>query len=140
MRFWLLASMVAAAGAVVLAAVGLHLQLRSFRERYPVISSEADMLVFKRLASFQMYVSLVALYLIWVPLLIWIVGKFVFGQLTWLDGLLFVILPFVTQFALMVAGRGTAKGVRSTPAATESLTAERDRVADVWVNKDFPEW
>ena len=140
MRLWLVASMVAAAGAVILAMIVLYFPLRSFREKYPLLRNENDMLAFKRLASVQMYVSLAALYLAWVPLLIWIVGKFVLGQLTWLDGLLFVILPFVTQFTLAAAAVGTAKAVRSTPAAHETLTAERDRVVNVWVNKNYPEW
>ena len=140
MRFWLVASMVAAAATVVLAIVALYLPLRSFREKYLVIRNEPDMLAFKRLASFQMYVTLAALYLTWVPLLIWIVGKFVLGHLTWLDGLLFVILPFVIQMALSATAIGTANAVRSTPVADEALTAERDRVVDVWVNKLYPEW
>ena len=140
MRFWLVASMIVAAGAVILAMIVLYFPLRSFRAKYPVIRSDVDMLAFKRLASFQMYVSLAALYLTWVPLLIWIVGKFVLGHLTWLDGLLFVILPFVIQFVLSGAAIGTAKAVRSTPAEGPTLTAERDRVVDVWVNKKYPEW
>ena len=140
MRFWLVTSMIAAAGAVVLAMIGLYFPLRGFREKHPEIRGDADMLAFKRLASVQMYVSLAALYLAWVPLLIWVVGKFVLGRLTWLDGLLFVVLPFVIQFALSAAAIGTAKAVRSTPAATEGLSAERDRVVDVWVNKKYPEW
>ena len=140
MRFWLVTSMVAAAGAVALAMIGLYFPLRSFREKHPEIRGDADMLAFKRLASVQMYVSLAALYLTWVPLLIWIVGKFVLGRLTWLDGLLFVVLPFVIQFALSAVAVGTAEAVRRTPAATDTLTAERDRVVDVWVNKKYPEW
>ena len=140
MRFWLVASMVAAAGAVILAMIVLYFPLGSFREKYPLLRNETDMVAFKRLASFQMYVSLAALYLTWVPLFIWIVGKFVLGQLTWLDGLLFVILPFIVQFALSAAAIGTAKAVRSTPAADQTLTAERDRIVDVWVNKKYPEW
>jgi len=140
MRFWLITSMAAAAGAVVVAMIVLYLPLRSFRRKYPMLRDEADMSAFRRLASLQMYVSLAALYLTWVPLVIWIVGKFVLGQLTWLDGLLFVVLPFVAQFALSAAAIGTARAVRSTPAADERLTAERDRVVDVWVNKNYPEW
>ena len=118
----------------------LYFPLRSFREKHPEIRGDADMLAYKRLASVQMYVSLAALYLAWVPLLVWIVGKFALGRLTWLDGLLFVVLPFVIQFALSAAAIGTANAVRSTPAATESLSAERDRVVGVWVNKKYPEW
>ena len=132
--------MVAAAATVVLAMVGLYFPLRRFREKYLIIRNESDMLAFKRLASFQMYVTLGTLYLTWVPLLIWIVGKFVLGHLTWLDGLLFVILPFAIQMALSATAIGTANAVRSTPVADEALTAERDRVADVWVNKLYPEW
>lgn len=140
MRFWLVTSMVAAAGAVVAAMIVMYFPLRSFRQKHPVLRSGADVSAFKRLASSQMYVSLGALYLTWVPLVIWLVGKFVLGRLTWLDGLLFVVLPFVVQFALAAAAVGTAEAVRSTPAADEALTAQRDRVADVWVNKKYPEW
>jgi len=140
MRFALVLSMATAAGAVVVAMIVLYFPLRSFRQKYKVLRNEADMLAFKRLASFQMYVSLVALYLTWVPLVLWLVGKFGLGQLTWLDGLLFVILPLVVQFAISAGAIGTARELRCTPAGDENLTAERDRVVDVWVNKKYPEW
>lgn len=140
MRFWLIALMLATGLGVVLLMVALYIPLRSFRQKHPVLRNEADMSAFKRLASFQMYGSLTALYLMWAPLVIWLLGKFVVGHLTWMDGFLFVIVPFIVQFAVSGAAIGTAKAVRSTPAANETLTAERDRVVDVWVNKKYPEW
>jgi hypothetical protein len=49
-------------------------------------------------------------------------------------------VPFFVQFAVAGAAVGIAKAVRTTPAADDKLTAERDRVAHVWVHKAFPEW
>jgi len=140
MRFWLLASMIIAAAAVLLAMIVLLFALWRFRQKHAILRDQADMAAFKRLASSQMYVSLISLKLTWVPLAIWIVGRFVLRQLTWLDGLLFVAIPFALQIALSAAFVGLARAVRRTPAGDEQLTAERDRVADVWVNKNLPEW
>ena len=140
MRLWLVSSMIVVAGAILLAMIVLQFSLWRFRRTHTIVRDQADMTAFKRLASSQMYVSLIALKLTWVPLLVWLVGHFVLRQLTWLDGLLFVAIPFALQFALAAAFVGLARAVRRTPAADEQLTAERDRVADVWVNKDFPEW
>jgi hypothetical protein len=132
--------MTAAAGAVVASMIVLYFPLRSFRRNRPLLRDEADMSAFRRLASVQMYVSWAALRLTWVPLVIWLVGKFALGALNWWDGLLFVVLPFFVQLAVAAGAVGTAKAVRSTPAADDRLAAERDRVVEVWVNKDFPEW
>jgi hypothetical protein len=140
MRFWLITTMAAAAATVIGSMIACYFRLRSFQGKFPLIRDEADMSAFKRLASTQMYVSWASLWLAWVPLVVWLVGKFVVGVLNWRDGLLFVVLPFFVQLAVAYAGVGTAKAVRRTPATDERLAAERDRVADVWVNKDFPEW
>jgi hypothetical protein len=140
MRFWLVISMVAAAVAVVVAMVTLYFPLRRFRRTHPILRDDADMAAFRRLVSVQMYVSLAGFYLTWVPLVVWLVGHFVLGQLSWLDGLLFVVLPFAVQLAVSAGMVGTARAVRRTPAADKRLTAERDRVADVWVNNSFPDW
>jgi membrane protein required for beta-lactamase induction len=140
MRSWLVAAMIAAAGTVIALMIVLYFPLRSFRRKHPVLRDEADMSAFKRLASLQMYSALPALYLTRVPLVVWLVGKFALGHLTWLDGLLFVVLPFFVQSAIAAGAIGTAEAVRSTPAANEALTAERDRVVDVWINKKLPQW
>ncbi len=98
------------------------------------------MAAFKRLASSQMYVSLISGYLLWIPLITWIFGKFLLGQLTWLDGLLFVVLPFAVQVLISSYMIGAARAVRSTPTTSKALDAERDWVVDVWLNKKLPEW
>lgn len=140
MRFWLVTIMAGAVAIVLASVVVLFFQLWSFGRKYPLLRDDADMVAFKRLASTQMYVSWAALWLTWVPLVVWVVGKFVLGVLTWWDGLVFVVLPFVLEFAAAGAAVGTAKAVRRTPAADARLTAEREQVADVWVKKNFPEW
>jgi hypothetical protein len=140
MRIWLIGTMIAGAATVLAAMLGCYLQLVHFGKRYPTLSSDADILAFKRLATIQMYISLPGLYLAWLPLVLWLPGKFFLGQLTWLDGMLFVTVPFLAQLGLAAATVGTAKAVRRTPAANDVLAAERDRVADIWVHKNFPEW
>lgn len=74
--------MVVAAGTVVVAMVALLFPLWNFRRRHPVLRDDADMAAFKRLASTQMYVSFVALKLTWIPLIVWLVGKFALGHST----------------------------------------------------------
>jgi membrane protein required for beta-lactamase induction len=128
------------AASVLFAMAFCYFQLVAFRTRYQTLRDETDMGAFKRLASMQMYVSLVGLYAAWLPLVVWLLGKFVFGNLSWLDGVLYVLVPFVVQFTLAAASVGTAKAVRRTAAASDAIAAERDRVADVWVNKNLPEW
>ncbi len=140
MGYWFHIALIAPSAIIFSLMIALTLQLIVFRKRYPVIRDDSDMRAFKRLATVQMYGSLPVIYLAWLPIIVWVVGKFIFGHLTWLDGLLFVILPFAALIAWSFAAIGTADGARETPAESETLTTERDRVVDVWVNKNFPEW
>ena len=139
MRNWFLVALIVPSAIVISLLIGLLFPILAFRKKYPTIRNEGDLLAFKRLASIQMYGSLLALYLLGLPFFVWLAGKFAFGQLTWLDGLLFVILPFAAQVAISMAAIGTVRAVRNTPAEGELLVKERDRVVGVWLNQKFPE-
>ena len=138
MRNVLIALMLVAPAACLIVARTLLAQLIAFRREVPRLRSADEMGRLKRVAKFQMYATLLVLVLIAVPPLVWIYGKFINGALGWLDLLWFVILPFVALFIL--SGDAPADEVRATPADTPELEKERDHVADVWVNKSFPDW
>ena len=124
----------------LLAMIVLRAHLVSFQRAVPRLRNADDMARFKRLATVQMYATLVVLPTEALPLLVWIYGKFIAGALGWLDLLLYVIVPFLgLTGAAMLLGK-QADEVRATPADTPELEKERDLVADVWVNKNFPEW
>ena len=138
MRNVLIALMLVPPAACLLIARTLRAQLIAFRREVPRLRSADDLKRLKRVAKFQMYATLVIFALVALPLLVWIYGKFVNGALGWLDLLWFVVLPFVAVFIL--SGDAPADEVRATPADTPELEKERDHVADVWVNKNFPNW
>ena len=138
MRNVLIALMLIPPAACLLMARTLRAQLIAFRREVPRLRSADDMARLKRVAKFQMYATLMIFALIAVPPLVWIYGKFINGSLRWLDLLWFVVLPFVAFFIL--SGDAPADEVRATPAETPELEKERDHVADVWVNKSFPDW
>ena len=106
----------------------------------PRLRDASDMARFKRLASGQMYVAVVFLPLAWVPLIAWAFGIAVAGATNWLDLLLYVVLPLAAVVATSGAMVGLARAVRATPTDGPALAAERDRVADVWVSRRFPDW
>jgi hypothetical protein len=134
----LIALMLVPPAACLMIARTLRAQLIAFRREVPRLRSADDMQRLRRVAKFQMYATLAIFALIALPLLVWIYGKFIAGALGWLDVLWFVILPFVAMFVL--SGDAPADEVRATPADTPELEKERDQVADVWVNRNFPDW
>ena len=140
MRELLIVSMLVSGGAVLALMLGLHAQLRRFQKRFPELRTSDDLQAFKALASAQMYASLVGLILVWVPLLIWIFGKFVFGRVGWIDLLLYVVIPFVVQLVTSGFLVGTARAIRATPARDMTLETERDRIVDVWLHRSLPNW
>jgi hypothetical protein len=140
MRTWLIVSMLACAAVVLAIAVVMHLQLRRFQQRVPELHSDEDLSEFRTLAAGQMYGSLTALVLTWVPLVIWLVGKFVLGELVWLDAGFYVVLPFVIEQLVIGTMASTAKAVRATPATDPGLETQRDHIVDVWLRRLLPDW
>ena len=140
MRIWLILSMLVPAAAVLAIMFLQHAQLRRFQRRVPELRTADDLAAFTRLAGTQMYWSLAGLTLTGVPPMVWLFGKFVAGQLGWLDALLYVVLPFAAL--TYASGRlvSTARAVRATPADDPALTAERDRVVHVWLHRNLPDW
>jgi hypothetical protein len=116
------------------------LQFKRFQRTVAALRTSEDMRRFKRLATIQMYVSLVLLWITVVPPLVWLYGFFFGRVLGWLDLLLYVVLPFVPVLVIALRGADTANAVRATPADDPALAAERDHVAHVWVNRYFPDW
>ncbi len=96
---------------------------------------------FKRLAKIQMLAALLFLPFIWpwLPFCIWLYGMFFADVLTWLDLLLFVVLPFAAVIVVASTVSGPVERARSL-ATDPSLVAERDRVVDVWLNGKLPDW
>jgi len=131
---------VVAAAGVVVSMLALYAQLRRFQTLHPVLRTDEDLTAFKSLAAAQMYGSLVGLVLAWVPLALWAIGKFVFGVVGWLDALLFVALPFVIQLGVAAMTVGAARAVRATPSDDPNTKSERDRIVDIWLHRNLPNW
>ena len=140
MRNWLIVAMLASSAAVLAIMWLLHGQLRRFREAVPALRTPADVDRFKRLAAGQMYASLFGLIFTWVPLVVWLAGKFWLGQLGWLDALLFAVLPMGVLVWASGQMVGTARAVRATPATDPAILAERDRVVNAWLHRNLPNW
>ena len=140
MRYWLVLSMVVAAAATLVTMIALFAQARRFSRRVPELRDLGDLNAFKAMASVQMYASFVVIRLAWVPLIIWLIGKFFLRSLTWLDLLLYVALPYVLQLVVAVTTIATLRAVRVTPASDPVLNKERERVVDVWLRQNFPDW
>lgn len=140
MRHVLLTLMLAPPVVCLLALLALRAQLIRFQRDVPRLGSADDLRRFKRLAKVQMYGTLLVFALIGLPLLVWGLGKFVGGALDWLDLLLYVILPFAALVLILNYLDAPAEDVRATPADTPEFERERDHVAQVWVDKNFPEW
>ena len=117
----------------------LYAQLRRFRRQVPKIAGQGDMDSFKRLASFQMRAAEFTLPLILAPIIVWALGKFVFGALGWLDVVSYGLLPLAFPVICSSFMVGAAREVRATPASGE-FEAERDHVAEVWVREKRPDW
>jgi hypothetical protein len=140
MRDYFLAAMMISAAAVIATMLVLYVQLGRFQHRRPALHHGDDLTAFKSLAARQMYASLAGLILTWVPLALWVLGKFVFGVLGWLDALLYVILPVLLQFGVAAMTVGRARAVRETPADNPTIKTERDRVVEVWLHRSVPNW
>ena len=140
MRIWLITAMLVSPAAVLAVMLLLHGQLRRFSVSVPELRTPQDVGRFKRLAAGQMYGSLVGLVLTWLPLALWLAGKFWLGQLYWLDVVLFVVLPLVVLVWASGQMLSTARAVRATPATDPAIVAERDRVVDVWLHRNLPNW
>jgi hypothetical protein len=140
MRQWLVLAMLVAAGATVLIGLALYAQVLRFKRRLPQLRDPGDLEKFKAMASVQMYASFVGIRMAWIPLIIWVIGKFFLRSLTWLDLALYVVLPYVIQTVIAVTTIGAFRAVRATPATDPALNKERERVAEVWLRRNFPDW
>ncbi len=140
MRHLFLGLVLAPPTAVLLMSIALLFQLRHFQRVVPVLRTPDDVVKFKSLAKTQMFATLASFVLLVVPLLVWFFGCFGVAVLGWLDFPGYVVLPFVVVVVSIAAMPRTAQEVRNTPVANPSLEAERDHVADVWVNRLLPDW
>jgi hypothetical protein len=136
----LIIAMLVAPVVVIVIMCGQYFHLRGFRRSTPKLHTDMDMVRFKRLASIQMYVSLAGLIVMGIPLALWVIDLFWFGEMAWLDLLLFVLVPFAVECAVASVVVGTSRAVRSTPASDLSLASERDRVVDIWLHRALPSW
>jgi hypothetical protein len=132
--------MLAVAAMELLAMLFLTAQVLRFRRAVPRLETEADMRRFKRLATVQMYVSLFVIPLQFVPFILGMIGVLFVEGFGWRDLLLYAVLPFAVLFTLAALSIGLFRAVRATPTANPTLEAERAHVADVWVNRNFPDW
>jgi uncharacterized membrane protein len=121
----------------ILAMIVMYFPLRSFQRSTPRIRTREDTERLRRLATLQMYGGLLGSVL-WIPPVVWIIGVLFTDAITWSDVLLYVILPYIVLFIVAAIGVGPAKAVRDTPADTPALTAERDRIVNIWLSQKLP--
>ena len=138
MRETLIALMVLPPTLMVVAMLALYAEAAARLPTRRLHPSRAGRLVrFQRLATIQMTVALSEPVLFWLPWIVWPVGHFFIGELTWLDLLLFGVLPFC-----IVANVAFSTSVRqepcATPASSSELEAQRDHVVNIWLNRWLP--
>jgi hypothetical protein len=138
MHEFLIALMVLPPLLMVIAMLAMYAQLRRFQRLVPVLRGPDDLARFQRLATIQMIVALSEPVLFWLPLIIWPIGHFFIGDLTWLDLLLFGVIPFCIVAIVAFSTIGTARAVRATPTSSTELEAGRDRIVDIWLNRWLP--
>jgi hypothetical protein len=130
------------AAGLLLATAGLSLlaawDLNRFLQRTPAIDAPQDLHDFRRLVARQMYGALTMI----VPAVAagLVMGYGVVQDLvTWQEitavGLFAVVFLLLGVWLKKLEAR-----VKAVPAADPELRAERDRVAQVWVKKMFPDW
>jgi len=112
--------------------------LRRFAREVPVLSSDREMTLFRKLAARQMYAALAQIALLGLATVLLFVG---FGlDLLRLDDLRFVLIPAGALVLLSLLARKVERQVQETPTATASLAAERDTVVATWLKKPLPDW
>jgi hypothetical protein len=120
MRELLIALMVLPPAFMIIAMLAMYMQLRRFQRRVPTLRGPEDLARFQRLAAIQMTVAISEPVLFWLPWIVWPIGHFFIGELTWLDLLVFGVLPFCVLATVAFSTIGAARVVRATPAATTS--------------------
>lgn len=139
MRGVLLTLMIAPPAVGLLAMFLLRIQLRRFRREVPVVRTEGDIVLLKRLAAVQMYAALLLLPLTALPPLAWLYGVFIAGVLGWLDLMLYVMLPLAAFVVGACVTSSPAKEVQVMPVVNASLEAERDHIVEVWLHRMLPD-
>jgi hypothetical protein len=140
MRDLLLILMLAPPVIAVLSMLLLRFQASGFLRAIPEIRSREEIAQFRKLAKSQMYVALVTLPLLWLPILVWLVGTFLIGDLRWLDLLWYVALPWIVVVAAAFLLSGPVEQVQKIRVTDPSFQAERDHVVDVWLHRRLPDW
>jgi hypothetical protein len=140
MRTLLLILMLAPPVIAVFSMLLMWIQASRFMRDVPSIRTADDLARFKRLAKIQMYVALVVLPLLWLPIVVWLIGHFVFGTLGWVDLLTYVILPWMLVVAAAFIMGSKVKQVQDLPATDRSIGSQRDHVVDVWLHRRLPDW
>lgn len=138
MRNTLLAILIAIPAASVVLSLVSGVVLKRFADVVGQIESGRDLKRFKRLAAWQMYLTLVVIgvYVIWTAALAWAFfsGEFRFMELI---RLMLVISPVL--FITGQAHKYFERRVQRLP-ISDNLRAERDRVVQTWLHSPFPDW
>jgi len=142
MRTLLLAIMVALPTVSAVLMIILTITYHRFRRTVPELRTPEDLRRLRSLAKLQMYLSLLGHPLLTISGVIatWIIGWLVLKELSWLDLLLFGVLPTVVAFVIAASGESPARMAKRIPASDVSLASETDRIVDVWINHLFPDW
>jgi hypothetical protein len=115
-------------------------KLRTFRLRVNVLRTKEDLRAFRDVAKLNMYAALTL-----IPLwgIFFLLIPLTLGGLARHSSVVALFSTLGMGPAMLLLSLGVLKEERSvqrTPAATDELAAERDRVVHVWLKKPFPDW
>lgn len=113
--------------------------LKSFQKRCPKIVSESQLVDFKRLVKFQMYLALVSMPFLALPIPLFFVGMFLDQLQLFRDGL-YAALPSAAVFGAARLLGGLEQAVRAMPVGNEALKPEKERVSAAWTGRALPDW